>query len=447
MIHFTLGIFYFLIAVNIVTQSVAAITITQSKSDLSLASNYRGMHYAGHWNYEYYIENKLTINDDAIKLTGVWYDRDSIYSFKKAVRKFNISMTIEGDKVLHLDESYRIYNGSMYHNWATQINDGKIFTQYFLNDNITPQENSQIELGPLPAVTFSSLVPYLQKIKLHRNLEKNINIITSDESGTILRPFKIKVVDEQDISVEGLGIKNCYFIYVFSLDASNDEEQRIYIDKNSKEIVSIDYIVHESESTNNTYPKSSGYERLVTSKNAINMAEQENFDFNDYIEAAFIEVNNNNNKEALKLIDKAFVLDANRKTIKNKLRIMVLANKANKDIDSFIKKVIDDDSFSVWGQAHTAKGFVIGMPAPKSYQTAKAILDYGLLKRPDNIMLIVTLARLYSEQGDFKQAIKHINTAMAKNTDESLKSELSVMLEKLENGTNINTMPGFSGVL
>jgi hypothetical protein len=36
---------------------------------------------------------------------------------------------------------------------------------------------------------------------------------------------------------------------------------------------------------------------------------------------------------------------------------------------------------------------------------------------------------------------------MAKNTDKSLKSKLSVMLQKLKNGTNINTMPSFSGVL
>ncbi|PAJ72764.1 hypothetical protein CJF42_19365 [Pseudoalteromonas sp. NBT06-2] len=187
---------------------------------------------------------------------------------------------------------------------------------------------------------------------------------------------------------------------------------------------------------------------LVTSDYAIDKIKQESFDFNDYIEAVYTVLNKDNNAEkALELIDKAFTLDANHKTIQNKLRLMVSAQSSTKDIDSFVKSVIQTDRFSIWGQIRAARNFIIGTPEPKSIDTAKAILNYDLEKRPGNIQLNLIFSRLYSEIGDFVLAAKYIKEAINKSKDENQKAMMAIMLKKLQSNKNINIIPGFSGEL
>ena len=196
---------------------------------------------------------------------------------------------------------YSAKNGVVLDNgWQTKIENDSIYYSYHRNNQPEAVEEASAQLKDRPVMTIHSLPLYLKKIPLNRNFTKEIYF------NETFRPFTIKAVEEVEINIKGYGLMTCFYIYVISEDTSNDEEVRIYIDKKTKTIVSKEYIVHESNSTNNTFPKSTGYEALIDKDYEADISDPNNTDSFDYIGAAFGYINKSNDTlNALLNIDKA----------------------------------------------------------------------------------------------------------------------------------------------
>ena len=409
---------------------------SQSKINLNAEKihHYSGMHYGGasHNNFEYFIEESTVQKGDTTISKQNWYSKNAIRATMTKPLRVKIVKLIEKDlKVTYLDESYKIDNGFMQHHWQTKIENDSIYYSYHRNNQPEAVEEASAQLKDRPVMTIHSLPLYLKKIALNRNFTKEIYF------NETFRPFTIKAVEEVEINIKGYGLMTCFYIYVISEDTSNDEEVRIYIDKKTKTIVSKEYIVHESNSTNNTFPKSTGYEALIDKDYEADISDPNNTDSFDYIGAAFSYINKSNDTlNALLNIDKAIALDTTYATVKAKLKLMSYAAKDPEAITTLINTVVSQEKVSVNSFYFMARQFIAG--DYKDLYITEAILRSNLKKNPDNPLLTFGMARFYSEKGDFKKAIDYAKKAISLEQMELRKENMIQHLSKLEQGININ---------
>ncbi len=425
----------FQLVILIVLTSCISCVKKQSKNNLETEKvrYYSGKHYGGSnhsKSHEYFIEESTSQKGDTTISKQLWYFKNVIRAVSKPARVKIVKFIEKDSRFTFLNESYKLDNGFMQHHWQTLIKGDSIYSSYYRNNNLTSIEEKSAKLKDLPVMTSLSTSLYLKRLPLHRNFEKSILLDN-------LRPFVIKVVDEVDVFVEGYGLMNCFYIYVISEDESNDEEIRLYIDKKTKEIVSQEYIVHESNSTDNTFPKSTGYEVLVDKEYKVDLSDPSNNDQHDYIEAAFNYVNKSNDiSNALITIEKAISIDTTYHTVQAKLKLMSYAGKEQDDITQFINKVVSSEKLSLNAFSFMARGFIVG--DYKDLNITHSILSSNLKKNPDNSQLIFGMARFYSEKGDFKEAVEYANKAISLEETESRKENMITDLSKLEQEININ---------
>lgn len=69
---------------------------------------------------------------------------------------------------------------------------------------------------------------------------------------------------------------------------------------------------------------------------------------------------------------------------------------------------------------------------------AMEVFSYNAKKNPDTWPVHYGLARAYSAKGDFKNALKHLNKALANAPNDASKGRVQANIAKLKQGEDIN---------
>lgn len=162
------------------------------------------------------------------------------------------------------------------------------------------------------------------------------------------------------------------------------------------------------------------------------------FDYLAWVQAAdYCAQNNTNLEEALVWANNAiedpffgrrnFVSLSTKATILNKLGRTTIA-------DSIMKVAINDPTASMMDIHYYARG----LQAEKKNKQALEIFQINYKKYPEKYVTNLGLARGYSANGDYKNALKYARSALALNPDPQVKQTLEDAIKKLEQNQDFN---------
>jgi len=79
----------------------------------------------------------------------------------------------------------------------------------------------------------------------------------------------------------------------------------------------------------------------------------------------------------------------------------------------------------------------MGLISEGRQEEAFEVFQFNIKKHPDTLLAYIESARIASGRGDFEEAIKRINSALA-IAPEGTKANLQILLRQLQNGRDIN---------
>jgi hypothetical protein len=284
------------------------------------------------------------------------------------------------------------------------------------NENTTIQfsDDVKIEGQPLPAGTYGFFVAY-DPNECTLIFSKNSTSWGSffyDDKEDVLR-VKVKQV-ALDKSVEWLK-------YEFTNQTENSATIALQWEKLSIPFkVEVDYVKTQLES----------FRKELRSEKNFNPGWQ------SFVQAAqFTADRNVDLEEGLQWADRAikepFVGQANFVTLSTKATLLSKVGR-DKEADSFMKQALPLGNIQ---ELHAYARQLLQQKKPKD---AMEVFQLNYKKNPNQFTTLVGLARGYSANGDFKNALKYAQLALPLSPAGPNKSNIENMIEKLKKGQDVN---------
>ncbi len=155
-----------------------------------------------------------------------------------------------------------------------------------------------------------------------------------------------------------------------------------------------------------------------------------------YMQAAnWCVLNNTNLEEAAQwaefAINGKYIGEKTFNTLATKAKIVNMLGK-NAEADALMKEAI------VVGDAFQINNYASELLALKKVKEAAVIFKTNYKKFPNQYTTNMGMARAFSSEGDFKQALKYANAAMMQASDADSKEVTGQIIEKLKSGKDIN---------
>jgi len=163
---------------------------------------------------------------------------------------------------------------------------------------------------------------------------------------------------------------------------------------------------------------------------------EKGFDWKPWAQAAdFCATNKINLEEGLKWADYsisgAFIGEKNFATLSTKANILKQLNKVA-DAASFMQEAV------LLGNMNQLHGYARQLLAAKKTTEATAIFRSNYKKYPNLFTTNMGMAKAYSSEGNYKEALKYANAALPQSPDTANKKNAEEMVEKLKAGEDIN---------
>lgn len=372
--------------------------------------HYVGHHYGDHPSWEYHTELEVTTNRDTII-----YERKV---FSRATIK-NPAHPIETQHIMAVANSADFYvvHDSLDYNWpgGDHTVKRKLAHGYEIYQNQTAKRVIDLKSQDTLAFTsYGAAELYLTHTDLHSNFEHDVYMLEDS-----LRMFRIKVL--------GKLSSETYDIALFSLDGHNRGEARFLVNQQTKTIEKREYVVHEKSEAYKS--KSIGYEVRVEAGHHIDLGKIVSPNSSNYMEAGFTLLNQHKNPEkAIKLIDSALALAYNWPNVSAKLTALCQLKK-EKEALAFIDTFLDDDRITMPQAYRIGRDLLLFQSQQQNdYKTSLMLFKKLSHKYPENPLPHFGLARVYSAQGRFGEAIlaleqcNHLdsNGGFSKQTQENI---------------------------
>jgi hypothetical protein len=160
------------------------------------------------------------------------------------------------------------------------------------------------------------------------------------------------------------------------------------------------------------------------------------FTYNSYMQAAqFCAARKVDLQEGLGWADAAIAMpgigEKNFNTLSTKAQVLNALNRKD-EADAMMKEALP------LGKVTDIHGYARQLIAQKRTRDAFDAFQFNYNKHPDEFTTNMGMARGYSALGDYKKALEYLKKAQAQAPDNSNKSNIAMMLPKLEKGQDIN---------
>ena len=405
------------------------ISITGYSQKNENTKQYLGKHYGDHYDWLYYSNVSKYKIGDTLFYTQIRYNRNVINALTPPSMIHRIKY-LKNNKVSKLLEEVNIYDfgpRGYYHYESIEKNDSIITLVKNRKGAIIEREAIKNDDKDISFSSLEVLELFLMEESITLDYDKKIKIGN--------RKFKLKTLGEAIVNVKDNTPYDCYMMSLISLDSINDGDSRFILKKETQTVVQKEYIVHEKSSS--MYPKSIGFEQLIPSNYlAIKFKENETPTTNDYIDLAYVYVNEGspekNTARIINLMDKALEKDFFATSLYY-LKITDYLKLKEKEKE-LIKKIKNTASKNIIG-IHALARYCM---SSKKLEIAKMLFDKNIKNDPKSLTTNVGLARYYSHTKEFKKATKYMRKAMNFLTPEDNKGAYQELLHKLEKGEDIN---------
>lgn len=410
---------------------VLYLSISISLNAQSKTKHYIGKHYGNHPSWEYYTEVKTQRNGDTLFYKQVRYNRNQIKSIEAPVFDQSIKMLVQDDNVRILYDSVRYFSSYRY-----VVKDLVDSVHVSLN-NGPASNNIKLKKGKLPLFsTTESVELYLGNIALHPNFVKDIQYIGADNT---YRNFRIKVVDDINVNVKNRGLLNCYDIAIISLDSSNVQDAKLYINKENGDMIKKEYIVNENSSATTGSLKSIGNERLVAANYSIDLTSIPNPTGANYEELAFNYINQGvKQKKALQLMDKALKEKMSLSLVQGKIKVLKFIGQNDK-VDDFVTTTIDDPRLQMMDVHNLGRQFI----SENNLDLAKKVFIKNVELHPDEGVPYFGMGRLYlalkqpeNAKNQFEKSLKRAKNPNFINQIEKMLAQFNTDLKEVVGDLN-----------
>lgn len=394
-------------------------SVCAQSQDKTATKHYIGQHYGDHPSWEYYAEVRTYRNGDTL-----YYEQDR-YN-RNVIRRPENRAMIQRLTILLEENHPRVLRDSVVYGWSH-----KILMEHQQDSVLGMSGNTVIKekvSNDKPFFsTLESIELYLAHTNLYSDFEQDINYG--------FRDFRIKVID--NVGIEGVDQKvaDCYEIAVFSLDSSNVADAKLYVDKASGTLIKKEYIVNEFTAPGSM--KSIGTERIVPADHQIDIASLENPTAKDYVEAAFLAINQQNDlKKARNYVDQAFVFQPNINTAQARINILAETGRADSTVVyQTVQKAIEQ--LDLYTNVYELNNFGRQLLQDGYDTPALYVFEKNTELHPDNFVPLVGLARFYGQKGNFKKAITYLEKSLKLNPNSANKTRIEENLARLRAGENM----------
>lgn len=374
---------------------------------------YVGHHYGDHPSWEYHTELEVTTNWDT-----VIYERKV---FSRATIK-NPAHPIETQHIMAVanSEGFCVVYDSLDYNWpgGDHTVKRKLAHGYEVDNNKTQKRIIPESQKTMVLTSYGAAELYLTHTDLHSNFEHDVYMLEDS-----LRMFRIKVL--------GTLSNGDYDIALYSLDGYNRREARFLVNQKTKAIEKREYVVHEKSEAYKS--KSIGYEVRVEAGHHIDLGKIVSPNSSNYMEAGFSLLNQNKNPEkAIKLIDSALALAYNWPNVSAKLTALCHLKK-EKEATVFIDSFLEDNRITMPQAYRIGRDLLLFQSQQQNdYKIPLMLFKKLSQKHPENPLPHFGLARVYSAQGRFGEAILALEQCNHLDSNGGFSKQIKENIERLQ---------------
>jgi hypothetical protein len=379
-------------------------------------TRYIGKHYGDHPNWEYFVETKIYKSADTIIYEEFRYDHNAIRTSKSYSYNHAIKM-IANERGLKLHSDIVKTN----YDYARSIRDR--------GDSLIGNNGKAYAKVSDEFLIFTSLEALQLYFKFNiPDAGFQLNFSFLEEIPNKKRQFIAKNIGQIKITGLNMKVADCFEIAIISLDNSNVGDSKLYIDKQTGNVVKKEYIVYEYSTMVGL--KSIGNELIINPDYEIDLKSITSPTPNDYVEAAFTAINKSQDyKSASLILEKGLSKGYNQELINAQITILKKTG-SNSDILKQIKKYIDNSAWQMMTTHRVARNFL----REGNLEIAEELFQHNANKYPDNFFTLNGLARLFSTKGELLKAKELLQKALTLNVDELGRARINENILRLSRG-------------
>jgi tetratricopeptide (TPR) repeat protein len=382
-----------------------------------------GRHFGDHTTWSYIAEVTERKIGDTLVIEKRGFDKDKIHEVSGPTSLLNLKIVLDHNNIIVYVKDEVFFNGNLYYS-LTHKKDSIIY--------VNNQRTVKLKTPTLPFfISMESLEVYLSKQNLSNDYDKEI-LMGLNEEQTGFRKFRLKVISTTQLADENKKIRQYYELAVFSKDNSNNGDGKLYISCDTKKVLKKEYIVHEKSIENNGL-KSQAVEYVILPNYKIDLTKIKNPSSEDYVEAAFTEINKNKNpKAAISYIDKALKIGFTSELFLHKVTILNHLNKSDEALE-FVLLNIDEPTLKVIDIHNVGRNFLNNGLTDKAIE----VFTINISKNPNNSIPLIGMARALSVKGNYDDAKRYLSNALIFEKNTNQKKWIAKNIERLERNEKI----------